>query len=373
MAHLSGARSNLLDGLAPDETGFEGVTSLGVDEHVWHHVSTKPIEDGGRGPKELTGMVALTRDQTGRVRSRLLDLVPGRFGAYAEWLKARNDDFRAGIAVATLDPFHGCKNAIDDQLQDAVAVLDAFHVTKLGTDAVDHVRRRVQQTIHGHRGRKGDPLYGIRTILRCAQERLTDKQRARSVQNWRFAHLDESSAIQPDGQRLYVVAAALSTDEHETGLKARMHAALQPGQTYLHWNDDRELQRRCELARLLAGCAFSGALLIARLTSDKQQEHARKKILSALLPQLQWAEATNQVVLESRHQGDAHDRKTIERLRRGQAITAGMRIDHVRKREDQRLWIADALVSCYVAARVHGEAEPWEIVNAGQLIEVREL
>jgi transposase len=170
----------LLDGLAADETRFEGVTSLGVDEHVWHHVSTKPIEDGGRGPKELTGMVDLTRDQTGQVRARLLDLVPGRSGAaYAEWLKARNDDFRAGIAVATLDPFHGYKNAIDDQLEDAIAVLDAFHVIKLGTDSVDQVRRRVQQTIHGHRGRKGDPLYGIRPILRCAQERLADKQRAR--------------------------------------------------------------------------------------------------------------------------------------------------------------------------------------------------
>jgi transposase len=81
--------------------------------------------------------------------------------------------------MATLDPFHGYKNAIDDQLDDAVAVLDAFHVVKLGTDAVDQVRRRVQQQIHGHRGRKGDPLYGIRTILRCGRERLTDKQKAR--------------------------------------------------------------------------------------------------------------------------------------------------------------------------------------------------
>jgi transposase len=170
----------LLEALAADESRFDGVTSLGVDEHVWHHVSTKPVEQGGRGPKELTGMVDLSRDATGRTRARLLDLVPGRSGAaYADWLKARNDAFRAGIGVATLDPFHGYKNAIDDQLDDAVAVLDAFHVVKLGTDAVDQVRRRVQQQIHGHRGRKGDPLYGIRTILRCGRERLTEKQKAR--------------------------------------------------------------------------------------------------------------------------------------------------------------------------------------------------
>src|SRR3954470_4963007 len=96
-----------------------------------------------------------------------------------DWLAARGDAFRAAVKVATLDPFHGYKNAIDDQLDDAIAVLDAFYVVKLGTDAVDQVRRRVQQTIHGHRGRKGDPLYGIRTILRCGRERLTDKQKTR--------------------------------------------------------------------------------------------------------------------------------------------------------------------------------------------------
>ena len=78
-----------------------------------------------------------------------------------------------------MDPFHGYKNAIDDQLADARSVLDAFHVVKLATTVVDDVRRRVQQDIHGHRGRKNDPLYRVRNILRAGQERLTDRQRAR--------------------------------------------------------------------------------------------------------------------------------------------------------------------------------------------------
>lgn len=170
----------LLEAMAADEARFAEVTALGVDEHIWHHVSTKPIEAGGRGPKELTGMVDLSRDQRGRVRARLLDLVPGRSGkAYADWLTARGDAFRARVQVATLDPFHGYKNAIDDRLQDATAVLDAFHVVKLGTDAVDRCRRRVQQEIHGHRGRKNDPLYGIRNTLRAGAEHLTDRQRDR--------------------------------------------------------------------------------------------------------------------------------------------------------------------------------------------------
>jgi transposase len=175
-----GAVRPLLARAAADETRFAGVTRLGVDEHVWHHVSTKPVEAGGRGPKELTGMVDLTPDQCGRVRARLLDLQPGRSGSvYADWLQARGDAFRARVQVATLDPFHGYKNAIDDQLDDAVAVLDAFHVVALASKALDQVRRRVQQEIHGHRGRKGDPLYGIRHLLHAGLERLTDRQRAR--------------------------------------------------------------------------------------------------------------------------------------------------------------------------------------------------
>ena len=115
-----------------DPSRFDAVTILGVDEHVWHHVSTKPIDQGGRGPKELTGMVDLSRDEHGRVRARLLDLVPGRSAeAYKSWLKQRGDAFRARVEIATLDPFHGYKNAIDDQLADARAVLDAFYAEVL--------------------------------------------------------------------------------------------------------------------------------------------------------------------------------------------------------------------------------------------------
>jgi transposase len=53
-------------------------------------------------------------------------------------------------------------------------VLDAFHVTRLGFAAVDDVRRRVQQESTGHRGRKDDPLYRIRRVLRRGHEHLTD-------------------------------------------------------------------------------------------------------------------------------------------------------------------------------------------------------
>ena len=76
-------------------------------------------------------------------------------------------------------PSRDSKNAIDDQLQDATSVLDAFHIVKLAGDAPGEVRRRVQQDTTGHRGRKGDPLYQIRLLLRASRDRLTKRQKER--------------------------------------------------------------------------------------------------------------------------------------------------------------------------------------------------
>lgn len=158
--------------MAQCERRYENVTTLGVDEHLWHHGDTRR-----KGPKELTGMVDLSRDVHGHTHARLLDLVPGRSKkAYADWLSERGASFRSQIQIAALDPFGGYKAAIDEQLADVTAVLDAFHVIKLGTTMVDEVRRRVQHATLGRRGRKGDPLYGIQTILRAGAERLTDRQ-----------------------------------------------------------------------------------------------------------------------------------------------------------------------------------------------------
>ena len=52
-------------------------------------------------------------------------------------------------------PSRDSKNAIDNQLQDATSVLDAFHIVTLAGDAPGEIRRRVQQDTTGHRGCKG--------------------------------------------------------------------------------------------------------------------------------------------------------------------------------------------------------------------------
>ncbi len=152
---------------------LQGVKTLGVDEHIW-----KPSRVGT--DRAVTIMVDLTRDQHGCLHARLLDTVVGRSGTvYATWLKAQPDGFTGTVEQAVLDPFRGYGNAIRDEFPDAVAVLDAFHVVKLGTQVVDEVRRRVQQDTLGRRGHKDDPLYKIRGLLRCGVEHLTERQQAK--------------------------------------------------------------------------------------------------------------------------------------------------------------------------------------------------
>lgn len=57
----------------------------------------------------------------------------------------------------------------------ATPIADPFHLVRLANAKVDECRRRVQNEVLGHRGRKSDPLYRCRRLLLKAAERLDDK------------------------------------------------------------------------------------------------------------------------------------------------------------------------------------------------------
>src|SRR5215207_6292300 len=173
LAHSLGRNRGRSQGPHQHPDRLSGVKTLGVDEHIW-----RPSRIGV--DRAVTIMVDLSRDQAGCLHARLLDAVVGRSGnVYKAWLKAQPDGFIDGVEQAALDPFRGYANAIHDGLPDAVAVLDAFHVVRLGTQMLDEVRRRVQQDTLGRRGHKHDPLYKIRGLLRHGVEHLTERQQAK--------------------------------------------------------------------------------------------------------------------------------------------------------------------------------------------------
>ena len=158
--------------LIADPTRFDGVRVLGVDEHVWRHTR--------KGDKYVTVIIDLTpvRDDTGP--ARLLDMVEGRSKqAIKTWLATRPKVWRDGVEVVAMDGFTGFKTATTEELPDAVTVLDPFHAVRLAGDALDECRRRVQQTLHGHRGRADDPLYRARRTLHTGLDLLTTRQKAR--------------------------------------------------------------------------------------------------------------------------------------------------------------------------------------------------
>jgi transposase len=158
--------------LISDPQRFDGVAVIGVDEHVWRHTR--------HGDRYVTVIIDLTPIRDGTGPARLLDMVEGRSKhAFATWLAARPKAWRDGIAVVAMDGFSGFKTATVEELPDAVAVMDPFHGVRLGGEALDDCRRRVQQATLGQRGRKGDPLYGARRTLHTGTKLLTTRQHER--------------------------------------------------------------------------------------------------------------------------------------------------------------------------------------------------
>ncbi len=167
-AVIAEGRRRLID----DPARFDGVTTIGVDEHVWRHTRF--------GDRYVTVIIDLTPTRRKTGPARLLDMVEGRSKAvFKQWLAERPKAWRDRIEVVAMDGFTGFKTAASEELPDAVPVMDPFHVVRLAGDGLDRCRQRVQQATLGHRGRAGDPLYGIRRALHTGAAFLTEKQKAR--------------------------------------------------------------------------------------------------------------------------------------------------------------------------------------------------
>jgi transposase len=133
-------------------------TRVGIDETV---MTTGKLTTRRR--EFLTALVCLET-------SLVVAVVQGRDKGSATALLAEH---APDAEVVTCDLFSGFKSAADT-LEGATVVADVFHLIRLGLTALDEVRRRRQQQIHGHRGHKNDPLFRLRRVLRVGQERLDD-------------------------------------------------------------------------------------------------------------------------------------------------------------------------------------------------------
>ena len=155
--------------LINDPARCEGVRVIGVDEHVWRHTPY--------GDKYVTVILDLTPIRDRRGPSRLLDMIPGRSKrVFTTWLASQPDTWRERIEIVAMDGFTDFKSAAAEELPDARAVMDPFHIVHLAGDALDECRRRIQQELHHRRGRATDPLYKARRMLHTRSCLLTPRQ-----------------------------------------------------------------------------------------------------------------------------------------------------------------------------------------------------
>ncbi len=144
--------------LISDSNRFDGVTTIGVDEHCWKHT-------GWRSDRFVTVIIDLTPRKDGRP-ARLLDMIPGRSKKVLKaWLKERDTKFHLNVKTVAMDGFTGYKTAVREVLTSAVTVMDPFHVVQLAGDKITACRQRLQQETTGHRGQKGDILFQVRRLL----------------------------------------------------------------------------------------------------------------------------------------------------------------------------------------------------------------
>lgn len=101
----------------------------------------------------------------------------------SDWIAAGDQAFRDRVKVVTMDGFSGNQYAAANAVPAARTVVDPFHVAHLAAGKLTVCRLRVQQATTWHRGRAGDPLYGIRRTLSTrggTTDRQADSRRRRS-------------------------------------------------------------------------------------------------------------------------------------------------------------------------------------------------
>ena len=221
--------------VAADTTRLDGVRVIGVDEHRWSHTRSS---DGF-----VTVIIDLTPVLEGTGRARLLDMVPGRSAAALKsWLSAQTATFRDQVDVVAMDGFGGYKTAAAEQLPEATAVMDPFHVVALAGVKLDLTRQRVQQQTCGHRGHTGDPLYGARRTLRTRFPLLSSRQRSRLTAvfaddnhlavlvTWSIYQRIIAAYCEPDRRRGKTMLASI-IDSLRRGVPAGLEELAQLGRT----------------------------------------------------------------------------------------------------------------------------------------------
>ena len=137
--------------LVEDPARVGHVRALGIDETSFLSATRE------HATLYATGMVDLDDP-------KVIDMIEGNSAAdLRRWCAAQDPLWLETIEVVATDLAESYRRGIAGHLDHTVRVADPFHVVRAANRVVDKVRRRVQNETLGHRGRKADPLYRIRS------------------------------------------------------------------------------------------------------------------------------------------------------------------------------------------------------------------
>ena len=115
---------------------------------------------------DITGRQGLFGQVEGRVTTVVVD-----------WISAQSPQWRDAIRYVAIDMCAVFRVAVRRALPRAQVVVDCFHVVQLANRKLAELRRRCTWAQRGRRGRRGDPEWQVRGLLRRNAEDLTEQQR----------------------------------------------------------------------------------------------------------------------------------------------------------------------------------------------------
>jgi transposase len=153
--------------LQADRKRLNKTSAIGLDETSF--VKT--------GSKKQTSFATTVADVA---HHQIIDILPTReYPQVAAWIDAQPAAWKERIRYGALDMSRVYAAVYTVTLPRAAQVVDPFHLIALANRTLDDVRRRVQNEVTGHRGRRDDPLYRARRVLLRGEERLDEEASAR--------------------------------------------------------------------------------------------------------------------------------------------------------------------------------------------------
>lgn len=162
--------------------------------------------------------------------------------------------------------------------------------------------------------------------------------------------VDESYRAAADGH--YVLAAAVIEATRVDAVRAQARAVPPKGAKVFHWRDERP-ELRMTMLKQVVGMGVGLVVAVSTPVDSRRQQRARALCLKRLAWELA-ERGVRELVIESRGEQDAQDRKVLAGLHRAGEIPKDL-IYRFDTKDEPALWVPDAIAGAVGEDRCGGD------------------